>query len=277
MAPSISFENNDRFWRGKMKRILLLILVVVLSLAILVGCSPSTTEPVEETELLISAAASMTDVLNEIAQSYKNVSPKVKLTYTFGSSGALQTQIEEGAPADIFISAAQKQMNALEEKDLIVKETRKTILMNKVVLIAPADSSIWVKSFEELTSDEVERIGLGDPLSVPVGQYSEEIFKNLNILDKVTPKAVYGSDVRTVLTWVESGEVDLGVVYLTDAASTDKVKVVAEAPEESHKEVTYPVAVIKESKNQDEAKAFLDYLYTDEAVIIFEKHGFTMK
>lgn len=260
-----------------MKRIISLIFLALLSLSLLAGCNPASNLPIEEVDLLISAAASMTDVLNEIKEAYKNVAPNVKLTYSFASSGALQTQIEEGAPVDIFISAAQKQMDALEEKDLIVKESRKTLLVNKVVLIAPIDSSISISSFEEAIFDHVKKIGLGDPASVPVGQYSEEIFNNLNILEKITPKAVYGSDVRTVLTWVEAGEVDLGVVYLTDAAGSHKVRVVAEAPQGSHKEVIYPVALIKGSRNQDAARAFLDYLSTEEALIIFENHGFTKK
>ena len=280
----------------KLKKILVLLLVGVLSISLLVGCTnkpaedekkpdtekqvtdkPVSQEPEEETELLISAAASMTDVLNEIAQMYNSVDPSTKLIYTFGSSGALQTQIEEGAPVDIFMSAAQKQMTALEEKDLIIKETNKTLLVNKVVLIIPVNSDLALTSFEDLNKDDVKKIGLGDPASVPVGQYSEEILINLNILEEIKPKSVYGSDVRTVLTWVESGEVDCGIVYATDASSTDKVKVVTQAPEGSHKEVTYPVAVIKDSKNVDKAKAFLDYLSTDEAAEVFVKYGFVMK
>ncbi|TJX15408.1 molybdate ABC transporter substrate-binding protein [Tissierella creatinini] len=273
-----------------------LILIGVLSLFLLIGCGrkvetpaseapvveiPVTEtpaeEPVEEVELLISAAASMTDVLAELTETYKEVAPNVTLTYTFGGSGALQTQIEEGAPADIFISAAQKQMDALEESGHIVNESRKTLLTNKVVLVSPLDNELNITSIEELVRDDVKKIGLGDPASVPVGQYSEEIFTNLNILDKITPKAVYASDVRTVLAWVEAGEVDFGLVYATDAASTDKVKVITEAPEASHKEVSYPVAIISSSKHKDESQAFLDYLSSEEAAEIFIKHGFTMK
>lgn len=266
------------------------LLILLLALALLSGCkstpAPSTNAnkepevvkaPIQETELLISAAASMTDVLTEITEVYKNVDPSTKLTFTFGGSGALQTQIEEGAPVDIFMSAAQKQMTALEEGEHIISETKKTLLVNKVVLITPIDSTLAITSFEDLTTDDVKKIGLGDPASVPVGQYSEEVFTSLNILDQVNVKSVYGSDVRTVLTWVENGEVDCGVVYATDASSTDKVKVITEAPEGSHKEVTYPVAVIKDSKNVDTAKAFLDYLSTEEAAKIFVKYGFTMK
>lgn len=260
----------------KLSKLLILLLIGVLSIGFISGCTTKTI-PTEETELLVSAAASMTDVLKEIAEAYKSVDPSTNLIFTFGSSGALQTQIEEGAPVDIFMSAAQKQMTALEEGGHIINETKKTLLVNKVVLITPTDSTLDITSFEDLLKSDIKIIGLGDPSGVPVGQYSEEVFSSLNILEQIKTKAVYGSDVRTVLTWVESGEVDCGVVYATDAYSTDKVKIIAEAPEGSYKEVTYPVAVIKNSKNVDSAKVFLDYLSTEEASKIFLKYGFAIE
>lgn len=272
------------------KKVISICLVIVVSLSLLAGCSkpqtegPSAQTPANDTvpneknvELLISAAASLTDVLNEIADVYKDIEPNTKLTYSFGSSGALQAQIEEGAPVDIFMSAAQKQMKALEDKGLILDGTNKTLLVNKVVLMTPANSNLEISSFDDLTKDEVKKIAIGDPSNVPVGQYSEEIFTNLNILDKVSPKTVLGNDVRTVLTWVESGEVDCGIVYATDAYTTDKVQIITEAPEGSHKEVSYPVAVIKASKNSEAAKRFLDFLSTEKAINLFTKYGFTMK
>lgn len=272
------------------KKVISICLVIVVSLSLLAGCSkpqtegPSAQTPANDTvpneknvELLISAAASLTDVLNEIADVYKDIEPNTKLTYSFGSSGALQAQIEEGAPVDIFMSAAQKQMKALEDKGLILDGTNKTLLVNKVVLITPANSNLEISSFDDLTKDEVKKIAIGDPSNVPVGQYSEEIFTNLNILDKVSPKTVLGNDVRTVLTWVESGEVDCGIVYATDAYTTDKVQIITEAPEGSHKEVSYPVAVVKTSKNSEAAKRFLDFLSTEKAINLFTKYGFTMK
>lgn len=260
-----------------MKKLLALLLVVVISISIFVGCTKGTNVEDSNTQILVSAAASMTDVLEEISKAYKNVDSNVELVFTFGSSGALQSQIEEGAPVDLFISAAQKQMTALEEKDLIIKDSKKTLLVNKIVLIVPKDSTLDINSFEDLTKDEIKKIALGEPAGVPVGQYSEEIFTNLGILDEVNAKAVYGSDVRTVLTWVENGEVDCGVVYATDAFSTDNVKILSEAPEGSHTEVTYPAAIIKSSKNVEKTQAFLDYLSTDEAAQIFVNYGFSMK
>lgn len=266
----------------KIKKPLAFLLIGVLSLSFFVGCTKGITDSpdsvtIEESNLLISAAASMTDVLQEISDNYKKIDPSTTLTFTFGGSGALQTQIEEGAPADIFISAAQKQMTALEEKELIINESKKTLLVNKVVLIAPQDSTLAITSFEDLVKDEVKKVALGEPTGVPVGQYSQEIFVNLGILSQIKEKSIYANDVRTALTWVESGEVDCGVVYATDALSTDNVKILAQAPAGSHKEVTYPVAIIQSSENLVKAQEFLDYLSSEEAIHVFEKYGFAMK
>ncbi|QNU68691.1 molybdate ABC transporter substrate-binding protein [Ruminiclostridium herbifermentans] len=231
----------------------------------------------EKTELFLAAAASLTDVTTEIIRLYKSVKPNVNIICTFSSSGTLQTQIEEGAPADIFISASKKQVTTLEEKGLVKEGTKKELLINKVVLITPADNEKNITSFEELSTDKISTIALGEPSSVPVGQYSEEIFSYLRILDKVKPKANYGSDVRQVLTWVENGDVDCGVVYATDAALADKVKVVCEAPVNSHKPVIYPAVVLKSSKHSGEAEEFLSYLSTPEIENIFKKYGFEVE
>jgi molybdate transport system substrate-binding protein len=268
------------------KRLMSILVSAMMLFALLAGCgtqpaatspspSPSASASGEEVELYVSAAASLTDVFAEIADAYKTVAPNVKLTFTFNSSGTLQTQIEEGAPADVFVSAALKQMNALDEKDLVASDTIKNLLVNKVVLIVPKDSTADIKSFEDVATDKVSMVAVGES-SVPVGQYTEEVYTSLNLWDKVKAKANFGSDVRAVLSWVESGDVDCGIVYATDAASTDKVKVVCEAPEGSHKTVVYPAAVLKNSTHAEEAKAFVDFLSSDEAVSIFETAGFTM-
>lgn len=237
--------------------------------------TPSPTAAGAPAELLVSAAASLTDVLKEIATAYAAVAPQVKLTFTFGSSGTLQTQIEEGAPADLFFSAGKKQMKALEEKKLLLEGTNTELLQNKIVLIVPAASALGLKSFDDVAAETVKLVALGEAKSVPVGQYSEQVFTNLGTWDKVKAKANFGSDVRQVLTWVEGGEVDCGVVYATDAMTTDKVKVVAEAPEGSSDKVIYPAAVLATSKNADAAEAFLAFLQGEEAKKLFAKYGFT--
>ena len=246
--------------------------VLLSATLLLTGCgAEKVSEPVE---LSIAAAASLTDAMKDLAALYESKNPGVKLTFNFGSSGALEQAIENGGKADLFFSAAQKQMNMLDEAGELAEGTRRDLLQNEVVLIVPKNSAVDVKTFEDLAREDVKRIALGEPKGVPVGQYSEEILTALNLLDAVKAKAVYGSDVRQVLAWVESDEADCGIVYATDAAISDKVKVVAVAPEGSHKPVVYPAAVIKNSKQLDAAKKFLDFTTSAEAGKIFEHYGF---
>jgi len=262
------------------RKALSILLVGIMSVTLMTACGDKTSSKSADTtpvNLTISAASSLTDVMNEISTMYKKKAPNVTIAYNFGASGALQTQIEQGAPADIFMSAAVKQMDALSKDGLVVEETRKDLLENEVVLIVPKNSTKGIKSFDDVITDKVSKIALGEPKAVPVGQYSEDIFTSLKTLDKVKAKAVYGSDVRQVLTWVASGEVDCGIVYSTDAKTSKDVTVIAQAPANSHKPVTYPVAVIKSSKNQDASKSFLDFLSTKEATAVFEKYGFVTK
>lgn len=280
--------------KNGIKKVLSALLAGIISTAMLSACvstaaSSSTAEitttvaattvattAAEPVALTISAAASLTDVMNEVAAMYKEVTPNVTITYNFGASGALQTQIEEGAPADIFMSAAPKQMNALADKDLLLADTRKDLLVNKLVLIVPKAGDKGITSFDDAATDKVTKIALGEPASVPVGQYSEQVFTFLKSLDAVKAKAVYGMNVREVLTWVETGAVDCGVVYATDAATSSEVKVITEAPEGSHDTIVYPVSVLKVSENPDASKAFMEYISTDEVSAVFEKYGFTI-
>lgn len=234
--------------------------------------SLSDAEPVE---LTILAAASLTDVCDEIKTLYEEQYPNVTLNFSYGGSGALQTQIEEGAPADLFISAATKQMTALDEEGLMDSDSIVQLLENKVVLIVPADSDKEITSFEDVATDKVEMIGLGEPGSVPVGQYSEEIFTSLGILETAQAKANYGSDVRTVLSWVETGAVDCGVVYATDAYVGEGITIVCEAPAGSCKQVIYPAGIVKSSENAQAAAEFLAYLQTDDTMSLFESYGFS--
>ena len=221
-------------------------------------------------ELQVSAAASLTDAMKELGGMYEKEHGNTKLVFNFGSSGALQQAIENGGAADVFISAAQKQMNALDEKKLLADGTRADLITAK-------DSKLNLPDFKAVLDPAVEHIALGEPKGVPVGQYSEEVFTKLGILDQVRERAVYGSDVRQVLAWVETGDADAGVVYATDAAVSDKVKVAAVAPEDTHKPIVYPAAVLKDAKNMKEAKDFLAFLQTDTAKKVFEKYGFKVK
>ena len=228
-------------------------------------------------ELQVSAAASLTDAMKELGTMYEKEHGSVRFVFNFGSSGALQQAIENGGAADVFVSAAQKQMNALDEKKLLADGTRIDLLQNEVVLITAKDSTLSLPDFKAVLDPQVTHIALGEPKGVPVGQYSEEVFTKLGILDQVKERAVYGSDVRQVLAWVESGDAECGIVYATDAAISDKVKVAAVAPADTHEPIIYPAAVLKDAKNMEPAKEFLAFLQTDKAAKVFEKYGFTVK
>lgn len=264
----------------KSKKIIVTTILILAMFFSVVGCGKkedsTANEKLNEPEvtLTMSAAVSLKDSMKELQKLYKKAKPNVIITYNFGASGSLQQQIEQGAPVDIFMSAAQKQMTALEEKDLILKESKKNLLENKVVLITPKDNTN-IKDFNDLTNDSVKKVALGETKSVPVGQYSEEALKKLGVFDKIQGKTVYAKDVKEVLTWVETGNADAGMVYATDVKVSDKVKVVKEAEEGSYTKAIYPVAVLKDSKNVEEAKAFVDFLSSDEGKAVFEKYGFS--
>jgi molybdate transport system substrate-binding protein len=227
-------------------------------------------------DLTVSAAASLQDALKAIEPIYENKQTQVGITYNFGSSGSLQQQIEQGAPVDIFIAAAAKQMDALESKNLLLPGTRRDLLKNQIVLIVPKNNTT-IQSFEDLDTDALTQIALGEPESVPAGKYAEEVFSFLGILDAVKPKAVYAKDVRQVLNYVATENVDAGIVYLSDTKVSDKVKIVAIASEDSHSPVVYPIAVLQDSINPEAAKGFEDFLFTSEAQTIFKQYGFITK
>lgn len=223
--------------------------------------------------ILVSAAASLKESLQEVKPLYNQSKPNVNITYNFGASGALQQQIENGAPADIFISAAKKQMDALQSKGLILNDTRRNLLTNKLVLIVPKYSS-GITNFRQLTDSKIKKIAVGEPRSVPAGQYAEEVFKNLGISQQVKSKLVFGNNVRQVLSFVESGNADAGIVYATDAKISSQVKQVATAPANSHSPIIYPIAVLKSSKNAAVAKEYVQFLLSNRAGAIFQKYGF---
>ena len=230
----------------------------------------------ESVRLTVFAAASLTETLNEIAEQYKTVAPNVELVFNFDSSGTLKTQIEEGADCDLFLSAAQKQMNALQDEDLINTNTRVDLLENKVVLAVPEGNPADIQSFEDIGTDPCKRIALGNE-DVPVGSYSVEILTNLGILDELESgnKITYGSNVKEVTTQVKEAAADCGIVYATDAFSAG-LETVDQAAAEECSPVIYPAARTASTEHADEAQAFLDYLTTDDAAAIFTSVGFAM-
>ncbi|MBW4687558.1 MAG: molybdate ABC transporter substrate-binding protein [Komarekiella atlantica HA4396-MV6] len=253
--------------------------VAVASLLLAIGLPLVTPSPViaqSNTSLLVSAAASMKDALEEIKPIYQQSQPNVNISYNFGASGALQQQIEQGAPADIFISAAKKQVDALEQKGLLVPGTRANLANNRLVLIVPNDV-MGISSFYNLTDTKIKKIAIGEPRSVPAGQYTEQVLKKLGIFEKVKPKFVFVNNVRQVLAAVESGNAQAGLVYATDAKISNKVKIVVAADDKFHSPIVYPMAVLKSSKNVDAAKEFVQFLSSSQAKIVLKKYGFIVR
>lgn len=249
-------------------RLLALQLFCALPL-LLDGCHSQTSHLIT-----LSAAASLQDAIVEIEASYQTSSGNVEFRNNFGSSGTLAREIEDGAPVDAFLSAAAKPMNDLDSKGLIEPGTRLNLLRNSLVLIAPHDSQL--KGFDGLEDKSVRLIAMGDPASVPAGQYGKQTLASLHLDEKLQSKLVLGKDVRQVLTYVETGNADAGLVYATDALVSSRVRVVAVAPDTSHDPIIYPAAVIKTSTNKEAARSFIEYLESSAAKAIFIKHGFTL-
>lgn len=233
------------------------------------------TTKAEPVKLNLAAAASLEYAFQEkLIPMYQKDHPEVTIEGTYDSSGKLQTQIESGMEADLFFSAATKQMDALVGEDLIDKDSVTDMLENKVVLITPTNDPAGLQEFKDI--EKAKTIAIGDPESVPAGQYAKEVLTNLQLWDKLESRFSLGTNVTEVLNWVAEGSADAGIVYETDAKTTDKVKVVAEAPADSlEKPIIYPAGIVKASKNTEATKAFLDFLQTAEASAVFKEYGFT--
>lgn len=229
--------------------------------------------PFQPVPLMVSAAISLKDALEEIKPIYQKMHQNVEIIYNFSSSGSLQQQIEQGAPVDVFISAANQQMDALESKKLLLGGTRQPLLTNQLVLVTPKNEKN-VKKIQDLTQTNISRIAMGEPNSVPVGRYTEEVMNFYKILDKIRSKIIYAKNVRQVLSYVETDNVNAGFVYLSDAKTSKKIRLVEVFPKNSHTPIIYPIAVLRDSKNSQIAKEFSQFLLNDSAKKVFNKYGF---
>lgn len=232
---------------------------------------PAAAPPVE---INVSAALGLKEVLLDIQKDYEAKNPNVKIVYNLAAAGPLQAQIEQGAPADIFISAAEKQLDELQKKKLVNAATRRNLVGNQLVLVVPKGSDLGLASFNDLASAKVKKFGLGAPETVPAGQYGMEVLQHLGIWDEVKDKAVLGKDVRTLIAYAETGNVEASIVFSTVAATSDKVKVVAAAPPGSHKPIIFPGAVLANAKQPKAAEDFFNYLAGPEGMKVFVKYGF---
>jgi molybdate transport system substrate-binding protein len=246
-----------------MRRLALLVLVLFTAC----GPPPAT--------LTVSAAASLENVLAPVADAYSRRHPRIKIEFNFDGSGALARQIEDGAPADVFFSAAAEPMDTLAAHGLLNDSTRRDLLRGQIVLIVPRNAPD-TGSFESLADPRVKFIALADPASVPAGEYGRQVLTAFGLWDRIQPKLVLAKDVRQVLSYVETGNADAGLVYATDARQSDKVRVAAIAPENTHSPVVYPVAALRAARDPAAARDFVAFLSGPEARAIFVSQGFTV-
>jgi molybdate transport system substrate-binding protein len=239
----------------------------------ILGINLSSAEPTME--ITVSAAISLRNVFEEVGKTFEEKHPGSKIRFNFGASGDLARQIEAGAPVDVFASAAQKDMDALDKKGLITSGTRMDFAGNSVVLVKPGMSQIRMELFEDLRKPEVKRIVIGNPKSVPAGRYAEEALKYLNLWEAVRDKLVFAEHVRQALDYVARNEVDAAIVYSTDAMIRPKeVTIVTKAPDKSHRPIVYPIGSVKGSKNQPLAREFLTLVLSPEGKNLLKKYGF---
>ncbi len=257
-----------------MKKMTIAILkfIAILACLLIVGCSSNTNN--SSINLTVSAAASLKDVMAEIQPIYEQQKTNVSLTLNLASSGSLRQQIEQGAPVDLFISASPSHINMLQEKGLIIDESLRDLLKNQMVLIVTQENTASVNTFQDLTKDAISKISIGEPQSVPAGKYGKEVLSSLGIYEAVESKIVFAKNVRQIVNYVATGNVDAGIVYQTDTNSSDAVKIIANAPEKSHTAVIYPIAIIKDSKNIEATKQLEEFMFTSEAKALFKKYGF---
>lgn len=260
-----------------MKKLILSGLIVLL----LIGCTaqqePSTQKGSSlEATLIVSAAASLANSLEEIGLLFEQQHSGITVSYNYGSSGALQHQIEQGAPVDLFLSAGKKQMEILIDAGLIDPDKSVGLLGNELVVIVPAgELGLW-DDLNPFKLSRVQMIAIGEPDTVPAGEYARDALVTSGIWDMVNRKIVYAKDVRQVLSYVETGNVDAGIVYKSDAISSNKVKIVFSIDDKTHDIIEYPLGIVNTSKNQEAAKVYYDFLQSQEVLKIFKKYGFTI-
>ncbi|OKP81995.1 molybdate ABC transporter substrate-binding protein [Paenibacillus helianthi] len=251
------------------------VVVMAVLLAVALSAVPEKqVEAAKKTEIIISAAASLQDSLDKIAVLYEKQHPDIDLVFNYGASGTLQKQIEQGAPADLFFSAGDKQMKALVDGGLVSDNTE--LLKNQLVLVVPSDSKTSISTITQLTDKSFKKVAVGQPESVPAGQYAQQSLTAKNVWDTLQSKLVFAKDVRQVLSYVETGNADAGFVYKTDALTSNKVKIALTVGAHVHKAINYPVGLVKESKHQAEAKAFYSYVQTKSANDVFTSYGFKL-
>lgn len=249
----------------------ILAFAMVLTACFAPGASPS---EASKTEILVSAASSLTDAFQEIKTEFEKDNPGIMVAYNFGSSGTLQLQIEQGAPPDVFASAGAAQTDALDQMGLLLAGSRRNFAGNTAVLIVPKTGAVAISGFADLVKPEVKNLAIGNPDSVPAGTYARQVLESAGLWAGVQGKTVIAANVRQVLTYVEQGNAEAGIVYSTDALTSDKVKVIATAPVGSSYPIVYPIAAIARSRYPQEARAFVDFVAGPKGQAVLARYGF---
>lgn len=244
----------------------------IFCLFIIVSCS-NQNSATASVELSVLAAASLTDALKEIQAKYEAEHAHIKLVPSYASSGSLKRQIEQGAPADVFLSAGTKEMDSLVAQERVDPKNRWDLLTNELVLVVPKNKSS-IKSLADLNRHTVKKMAIGQPQTVPAGDYAKQALESLGLWDELQPTLVFTKDVRQTLTYVESGNVDAGIVYRSDAETSEGAVIIELFDPDSHQPIVYPVGVLSDSKHPDEAKAWVEWLLSSDAQEIFKKYGF---
>jgi molybdate transport system substrate-binding protein len=242
-----------------------LVLLVVVTLA----------GPAVADELTVSAAISMKEVVEEVGRRFAQSHPGLTARYNFGSSGELQKQIEAGAPVDVFLAASNRQMDELERGGNVIPASRRPVARNVLIAVKPVDVTLDLPGPSDLLDRRVQRIALGNPRTVPAGQYAEQSLRALGLWDRLRPVLVFGENVRQVLDYVSRGEVQIGIVYATDALTRPRaVRLAFAFPEDTHSPIVYPVAIVKGSRRAEVGRAFIDLLVGREGQTVLRRFGF---
>jgi molybdate transport system substrate-binding protein len=258
-------------------------LLIGVLMVFVIGCSASPyqdevvpNESERDIELLISAAVSLTDSLHEIKTSFEQEHEHIKLIFNFGGSGALQQQIEQGAPVDLFLSSGVQQMNSLVDKQLVESSNHTVFLENELVIIIGENSNLSIKHVKDLMQSELKLLAVGEPHTVPAGIYAKELLVHYQLWESIKANLVYAKDVRQVLNYVETGNTEAGFVYRTDALVSKRVKIALIPDPLSDLAIEYPMGIIKTSKHKEAAREFYNYLLSKPAQDVFLNYGFSL-
>lgn len=254
------------------------IFIVIAFAAIFMGSNDEKQEDqqqaAQQAQITVSAAASLTEAFADMEKEFETENPYIDVVYNFGASGTLRTQIEGGAPIDIFASAAEDQMNMLASRGLIYNDTRENFVENSLVMIAPKGNTLGLTGMQDLTKTEVEKISIGNPDTVPAGKYAKEALTNAGLWDSVSGKMLMGENVKQALVYVERGEAEAGFVFSTDASSAKNgsIEVITSVPVTTP--ITYPIAVVSSTQHKEESQLFIDFVTGEKSRYILEQYGF---